>query len=973
SDVAHALAGDGAVFEHRAVVVGTGRDTLLAGLDTLAAGDAVAAGVVRGSGDGEGRTVLVFPGQGAQWAGMGARLLEESPVFAARIAECAAALAEFTDWSLIDVLRGTEGAPALERVDVVQPATWAVMVSLAAVWEAHGVVPDAVVGHSQGEIAAAVVAGALSLTDGARVVALRSRAIARRLAGRGGMIAVPLPAADVEPLIAAWAGRLSLAAVNAPDAVVVSGDAASLDEFFGRLTEDGVRVRRIAVDYASHSAHVADLHADLLTDLAPLTPRAPRIPLLSTVTGERLDTAATDAEYWYRNLRQTVRFADAVHALLDQGCTRFVEAGPHPVLTGAVQSCAEAAGTDAVAVGTLRRGEDGTDRVLTSLAEAFVRGVPVDWTTAVGGRSRAVDLPTYAFQRQRYWPTAGAMTTDVSGAGLDATGHPLLGAAVTVADSGDLVLTGTLSLSAQPWLGQHRVSGAVFFPGTGFLELAVRAGDAAGCGRVDELTVAAPLVLPERGAVQVQVRVDAADEEGRRGIRFHSRPARGDTPWQLHATGVLSQDPAAPAPLDTTEWPPAGATEVDVTDIYQRYSRAGLDYGPAFQGLRGVWRLDDDAYAEVVLPEPAGSTQGLGLHPALLDAVLHAGVHAGEENHERMLPFGWQDVTLHASGATVLRARVTRTGPDSLTIDATDVEGDPVVTVGTLTLRAGTDRPAATPVDDPRDALLHLTWEPAPADLSAPAGARWAVVGDDAHGLGQALALAGESVVAYAETLAAAIGEDGDNGPVPHGFLVSVTGGQDADAVHDTVTRTLTLLQDWLADERLDRSRLLLVTRGAVAPDGGPVTDPAAAAVWGLVRSAQSENPGRFVLVDLDEAETSATALPAVLVAEEEQWAVRDGRPSVPRLARVTAEPPAESTGGVADGSADDIGRIGDWSQAGTAGIAGWNPDGTVLITGGTGGLGGELARHLVTRHGIRHLLLASRGGEAAPGADALR
>ena len=375
-----------------------------------------------------------------------------------------------------------------------------------------------------------------------------------------------------------------------------------------------------------------------------------------------------------------------------------------------------------------------------------------------------------------------------------------------------------------------------------------------------------------------------------------------------------------------------------------------------------MWRLDDDAYAEVVLPEPAGSTQGLGLHPALLDAVLHAGVHAGEANHERMLPFGWQDVTLHASGATVLRARITRTGPDTLTIAATDVEGDPVVTVGTLTLRAGTDRPTAAPVDDPRDALLHLTWEPAPADLSAPAGARWAVVGDDAHGLGQALALAGESVVAYAETFAAAIGEDGDNGPVPHGFLVSVTGGQDADAVHDTVTRTLTLLQDWLADERLDRSRLLLVTRGAVAHDDGAVTDPAAAAVWGLVRSAQSENPGRFVLVDLDEAETSATALPAVLVAEEEQWAVRDGRPSVPRLAKVTAEPPAESTGGVGDGS-----------PAGTGGIAGWNPDGTVLITGGTGGLGGELARHLVTRHGIRHLLLASRGGDAAPGADALR
>ncbi|MDQ1014257.1 acyl transferase domain-containing protein/acyl carrier protein [Streptomyces afghaniensis] len=951
ADIAHSLATTRAVFEHRAVVVGSGSDALLAGLGALASGDALTAGVVRGTADNEGRTVLVFPGQGAQWAGMGARLLAESPVFAARVAECAAALAEFTDWSLIDVLRGADGAPALDRVDVVQPATWAVMVALAAVWEAHGVVPDAVVGHSQGEIAAAVVAGALSLTDGARVVALRSRAIARRLAGRGGMIAVPLPAADVESRLTAWDGRLSLAAVNAPDAVVVSGDAASLDEFFGRLTADGVRVKRIAVDYASHSAHVVDLHADLLTDLAPVTPRAPRIPLLSTVTGERLDTASMDGEYWYRNLRHTVRFADAVQALLDQGCTRFVECGPHPVLTGAVQSCAESAGARAVAVGTLRRGEDGTDRVLTSLAEAFVRGIPVDWAASDGhGRAQVVDLPTYAFQRQRFWPTA-AVTTDVSGVGLEATGHPLLGAAVTVADSGDLVLTGTLSLSAQPWLGQHRVSGAVLLPGTGFLELAVRAGDAADCDRVDELTIAAPLVLPERGAVQVQVRVDAADEEGRRGIRFHSRPARDDAPWQLHATGVLSRDPVTPPPPDTTEWPPAGATEVDVSDIYGRYARAGLDYGPAFQGLRGVWRLDDDAYAEVVLPEPAGGTRGLGLHPALLDAVLHAGVHAGEENHERTLPFSWQDVTLHASGATVLRARVVRTGPDTLAITATDVEGDPVVTVGTLTLRAGTDRPAATPADDPRDALLHLVWEPAPDDLTAPAGTRWAVVGDDAHGLGQALALAGESVVAYAETFAAAIGADGDNGPVPHGFLVSVTGGEGPDAVHDTVARTLTLLQEWLADERLDRSRLLLVTRGAVATDRGDVSDPAAAAVWGLVRSAQSENPGRFVLVDLDGADTSATALPAVLVAEEEQWAVREGRPRVPRLTRVAEDPSAGRAGGVAD----------------------WNPDGTVLITGGTGGLGGELARHLVTRHGVRHLLLASRGGGAAPGADALQ
>ncbi|MDG9721070.1 type I polyketide synthase [Streptomyces sp. DH24] len=949
ADVAYSLATTRAHFEHRAVVVGTGREALLAGLGTLAAGDAVAGSVVRGTAHTDGRTAFVFPGQGAQWAGMGARLLAESPVFAERVGECAAALARFTDWSLLDVLRGNDGAPGLDRVDVVQPASWAVMVALAAVWEAHGVTPDAVVGHSQGEIAAAVVAGALSLTDGARVVALRSRAIARRLAGRGGMIAVPLPAAETERRLAARGDdRLSLAAVNAPDAVVVSGDATALDELYEQLVAEDVRARKIAVDYASHSAHVTDLRTELLAGLAPLTPRPPRVPILSTVTGERLD-APVDAEYWYRNLRQPVRFADAVRALLDQGCTTFVEAGPHPVLTGAVQSCADDAGTRAVTVGTLRRGEDGTDRILTSLAEAYAHGVAVDWARpGTFGAARAVDLPTYAFQRRRYWPTTTQVATDVSGAGLEPTGHPLLGAAVTVADSDDLVLTGTLSLSAQPWLGQHRVNGAVFFPGTGFLELAVRAGDAAGCGRVDELTIAAPLVLPEQGAVQVQLRVEAPDEEGRRAVRFHSRPARGSAPWQLHATGLLSRAPQPAAPLDTTVWPPAGATGIDVRDIYRRYARAGLDYGPAFQGLRGVWRLGEDAYAEVVLPEAARTADGFGLHPALLDAVLHATVYAGEENERRMLPFSWQGTTLHASGATVLRARIVRTGPDTVALAATDVEGDPVVTVDALTLRAGGDRPAAAaPADDPRDALLRVEWVPGTADLAAPAGARWAVVGDDTHGLGQAMALAGENVVAYAETFAAAVGEGGDSGPVPHGFLVSVSGGQDARAAHAATHRVLALLQEWLADERLDRSRLLLVTRGAVARDGEGPTDPAAAAVWGLVRSAQSENPGRFVLADLDDADVSAVALPALLVAEEDQWVVRGGAAHVARLARVPEQADPQTIS--------------------------WNPDGTVLVTGGTGGLGGELARHLVHRHGVRHLLLVSRSGETAPGAAELR
>ena len=401
-DVGHTLACR-SVFEHRAVVLGSSHDDLHAGLETLRGG--VPGGeVLSGQSGRDGSLTYVFPGQGAQWAGMGARLLEESPVFAARIAECAAALAPYTDWSLTAVLREEPGAPSLERVDVVQPASFAVMVSLAEVWRSHGVEPDAVIGHSQGEIAAACVSGALSLEDAARVVALRSRAIARELAGRGGIVSVAMSAADIAPVVEPWGERLSLAAVNGPGSVAVSGDTAALDALCEQLSGDGVRVRRIEVDYASHSAHVTELHDELLRELAPVRPRPPQVPFLSTVSGQWIDGEELTAEYWYRNLRQTVRLADAVETLLADGHRAFIEVSPHPVLTPGLADTIAEAGADAVAVGTLRRDDGGTRRLLTSLAEAFVNGVPVDWRTVFDPhRARPVDLPTYAFQHERFW------------------------------------------------------------------------------------------------------------------------------------------------------------------------------------------------------------------------------------------------------------------------------------------------------------------------------------------------------------------------------------------------------------------------------------------------------------------------------------------------------------------------------------------------------------------------------------------
>ncbi|WP_428837313.1 type I polyketide synthase, partial [Streptomyces malaysiensis] len=509
SDIGLSLATTRTAFERRAVLLGSDRAALVEGLSALAEGSGapgLTQGVVAGA---DGRVVLVFPGQGWQWVGMAAGLLESSAVFAERVGECAVALAPFVEWSLVDVLRGGEGdAVALERVDVVQPVLWAVMVSLAEVWRSFGVEPAAVIGHSQGEIAAACVAGALSLEDGARVVALRSKAL-RALSGCGGMVSVSLPVGEVRERLAMWGERLSVAAVNGPSAVVVSGDAVALEELLALCEAEGIRARRVPVDYASHCAHVEVIEGELLRELGGIGPRSSLVPFYSTVTGGVLDTAGLDAGYWYRNLRQTVRFDETVGALLSDGFQVFVEASAHPVLTVGVEQTAEEHGSRVTAVGSLRRDEGGLDRFLTSLAEAYVGGAAVDWAGMFAGTgARLVELPTYAFQRERYWLESvggGVGEGAAAGLGLGSADHPLLGAVVGLANVDGVLLTGRLSLVSHGWLADHVVWGVVVVPGAALVELVLRAGDGVGCGWLEELTLEVPLVVPERGGVQVQL------------------------------------------------------------------------------------------------------------------------------------------------------------------------------------------------------------------------------------------------------------------------------------------------------------------------------------------------------------------------------------------------------------------------------------------------------------------------------------
>ncbi|MEV8420834.1 SDR family NAD(P)-dependent oxidoreductase [Streptomyces niveus] len=925
-DLGHALATTRSAFPHRAVLVGRDLDEFRRALDALAT-DTVSASLIRGTARERGKAAFVFPGQGSQWTGMAVELLESAPVFAGRMRECEVALAPYVDWELSDVL---DDEVMLERVDVVQPVLWAVMVSLAELWRSYGVEPAAVLGHSQGEIAAACVAGALSLDDGAKVVALRSRLILAELAGKGGMLSVELSADEVETRLIPWSERLSVAAVNSPGAVVVSGDPDALDELAAACEADGVRARRIPVDYASHSAHVSSLRDALLTELAGITPRPATIPFYSAVTGAPLDTTELTAEYWYRNLRETVRFDTVTRTAAEHGHTHFVEVSPHAVLTVPTQRTLEAAEAEAVVTGSLRRGDGGPARMLTSLAEAHVSGLSADWRTVFDGLApRPAALPTYAFQHARYWPEAATGSrADVASVGLRGTEHPLLGAAVPLVGD-DLVLVGRLSLATHPWLADHAVRDTVLLPGSAFVELALHAGDHVGLAQVAELTLDTPLVLDPDTAVQIQVTVRAPDAAGHRPLTVNSRAADAehDAPWTLHATGTLTPT-AGVTTVDLTAWPPPGATRVETDGLYDDLVATGLGYGPAFKGVREVWRRDGDVFAEVRLPEAwSKDADRFGIHPALLDAALHPYLFTRQDDGIS-LPFAWTGVTLHAHGPTGLRVRLAADGR----IDAADETGAPVLTADCLLTRP---LPETSLTGIRRDALFKVAWQPCPAAGPDPSGV--AVVGPDGLGLADLLGVPAHPGL---DALTAA-------GSVPEVVLAQVTGtAQDADTVRAALTDALALVQRWLGDERCAGSRLVVVTRGAVATDEAEdPSDLVAAAVRGLLRSAQSEHPGRIVLADIDD---SATALPALLPhtrTGETELAVRTGCVKAARLVRA-AHP---------------------------AGDRAWDPDGTVLITGGTGLLGGLVARHLVTEHAVRRLVLTSRRGLDAPGARELQ
>ncbi len=883
TELAFSLATTRAQLPQRAVLLASEPEQLLGGLDALANAERAPATLL---GKAPARSALAYllTGQGSQRPGMGKELYEAYPAYAEALEGACEQIDPRIGRSLAQLIfcePGSAEAALLEHTTYAQPALFATEVALYRLLEAKGLTPDLLAGHSVGEIAAAHLAGVFSLPDAAKLICARGALMGALPAG-GAMMAIGASEAEALASLAGREQEASLAAVNSDRACVVSGSAGAIEALESHWQERERKTKRLAVSHAFHSPLMEPMLAEFAEVAATLHYSPPQIPIVSCLSAEQLSAEqATDPAFWVAHAREPVRFGAAVKALRAQGASAFLELGPDPVLCAIARECLTEEGHEVPCTAALREGRPEPETLIGALGAAHAAGAPIDWDAFFAGSgASAVALPTYPFQRKRFWLSPSAGSADPAAIGQRPLEHPFLAAAIEDPEGEAIAFSGRVSLAEHPWLADHAVLGSVLLPGTAFLDLALFAAAQVDLPTVGELTLQAPLLLAE-SAVALRVSLSAPDRAGNREITIHSRPEAPEAQWTRNATGTLSAQVKAP-PEPIAQWPPPGAQEIEPEDLRARLAEVGFEYGPAFGGLRAAWRDGADLYAEVSLPTEAEGTDGFGLHPALLDAAAHSGLGLALLDNgvdELALPFSWQGVQLHATGASSLRVKITF-GADRIGLKATDMTGAAVL---------GIEAALARPVDRARlraalpgnHALYRLEWRP----LSA--------LGDR-----------GSPVESLVEDFRPA----GEADP--------------AAAASALCLRALERMQGFLEDAEDGDLRLVLVTEGAFAAEVGESPDLGAAALAGLVRSAASEHPGRFLLIDSDGSEASERALPEAAAGDpgESQLALRQGELFAPRLLQA----------GGNQGEAVPF-----------------DPARTVLITGGTGAIGALIAGQL--------------------------
>ncbi len=911
TDLAHSLITTRAQLSERALIVGSDRDELLEGLAALAQGKP--APNTKTQTAKAGRLAYLLTGQGSQRPGMGKELHETYPAYAKALEEACEQIDQHTDHPLKELIfsqPGSKQAALLERTTYAQPALFATGLALYRLLESFGLTPDLLTGHSVGEITAAHISGVFSLADAAKLIAARG-ALMGALPEGGAMLAIEATEPEALEAIEGKDKALSLAAVNGPEAVVISGEEKAIEAQEAHFKAQDRKTKRLAVSHAFHSPLIEPMLEDFKAVLASLTLAEPKLPVISNASGELLSKEqATDPAYWVSHAREPVRFAKGIETLAEQGTTTYLELGADPLLGPMASTVLQEGSTP---IPTLRQGRDEPEALIFALAAAHAAGAKPDWSAFFAGTgAKAVPLPTYPFQRKRYWLNPSSGSGDPSAIGQVDADHPLLSATIEDPATEGLTLTGRISIQTHPWLADHAAAGTVLLPGTAFVEMALRAGREAGCELLQELALQAPLILPEQGAVALQVKLGAEGEGGEREVSIYSRPESSEAEqpqWTLHALGTLtSQAPQAKEPL--TQWPPEGAEPIELDSVYERLAEAGFDYGPAFQGLERAWRAGGEVYAEVSLAEEQrAEAQRFGVHPALLDSSLHAALDLLMEERGRqgrpILPFAWKQIAIDSPGQSSLRARL-RTEGESFVIDTFDQDGAPACSVGAVIGREVDPKALGSASSSP---FYLLQWQ-----KTSP-----------------------EQIPAEQTPTQLLSPQDLDFEP----------SGDPVKDTHAATQSALTYIQAWLADGEREAERLILLTEGAIATAKDQEPDLPSAALWGLIRSAASEHPGRFAAIDSDATKESKAALKDALALSEAepQIALREGTLLVPRLKAAAQE------------------------QEPTEPI---DPGKSVLITGGLSGIGALVARHLVQAHGARHLLLASRRGNESEGAKEL-